>query len=407
MGWRSWNFMKQNVSQEKILAQVDAIVARRNGNPSLLDVGYSHIGIDDGWQKCGAGINNSFHDKAGKPIINTSRFPDMKEMNAQAHALGVKMGWYANNCGCNEAKQFGNIGGHVLQDVQATLDLGFDGLKVDGCGPSQNISVWTDLINKSGHPVLLEDCLTKRYTRRGLPAPIPLDKVFEECPGNFFRLGPDIAPQFYSTMFNLIFTFNVMAPYQNLTHPVSRPGCWVYHDMLEVGNDLTLTESRTHFAAWAVTSSPLVLGFDLADNATYDKLYPIIASKRALSVSQQWAGHPGLLVANSTQYFDAPTAHGASGKISPKHGNVTYPTWQVWRKPLADPKGGQAVLVINLSEEPQDVSFAYEDIDPSLGSSPSATDVWTGGAVPVARSSASFKDIASHDSVFIILAPRN
>ena len=49
--------------------------------------------------------------------------------------------------------------------------------------------------------MLLEDCLTKRYTRQGLPPPVPLAEVFEECPGNFFRLGSDIGPQFYSTMY--------------------------------------------------------------------------------------------------------------------------------------------------------------------------------------------------------------
>jgi hypothetical protein len=52
-GWRSWNFMKQEVSQAKILDQVAALVARRGGRPSLLDAGYGHIGIDDGWQACG------------------------------------------------------------------------------------------------------------------------------------------------------------------------------------------------------------------------------------------------------------------------------------------------------------------------------------------------------------------
>ena len=45
MGWRSWNFMKQNVSQAAILRQVDALVAKKNGWPSLLEVGYNHIGI--------------------------------------------------------------------------------------------------------------------------------------------------------------------------------------------------------------------------------------------------------------------------------------------------------------------------------------------------------------------------
>lgn len=70
--------------------------------------------------------------------------------------------------------------------------------------------------------------MTKRYTRQGLPSPIPMASLFESCPGNFFRLTSDIAPQFYSTMFNLIATYNIMEPFQSPAHPASRPGCWTY-----------------------------------------------------------------------------------------------------------------------------------------------------------------------------------
>ena len=159
-----------------------------------------------GLQACGTGFNGSFHDAQGRPLINFTRFPDMKAMNTQAHDKGVMMGWYGNNCGCSEAAQFGAIGGHVKQDAQAAAELLFDSIKVDGCGPSQDITQWTAELNATGRPILLEDCLTKKYTRQGLPSPVPLGEVFETCPGNFFRLASDIGPQFYSTMFNLIYT---------------------------------------------------------------------------------------------------------------------------------------------------------------------------------------------------------
>lgn len=104
----------------------------------------------------GTGVNDSFHDAAGRPLINLTRFPDMKAMNTEAHGKGVAMGWYQNNCGCNEAAQFGSIGGHVRQDAEATAELLFDSIKVDGCGPSQNISEWTEELNATGRPILLE-----------------------------------------------------------------------------------------------------------------------------------------------------------------------------------------------------------------------------------------------------------
>ena len=81
MGWRSWNCMLQNVSQERIFAQVEALVERRNGRASLLELGYSHLGIDDGWQACGTGFNHSFHDANGRPLVNLTRFPSIKTMN--------------------------------------------------------------------------------------------------------------------------------------------------------------------------------------------------------------------------------------------------------------------------------------------------------------------------------------
>jgi alpha-galactosidase len=57
---------------------------------------------------------------------------------------------------------------------------------------------------------------------------------------------------------------------------LSYPGCRAYPDMLEVGvppglhpneKALSLPEQRAHFGAWAIVSSPLVLGLDVR-NAT-------------------------------------------------------------------------------------------------------------------------------------------
>ena len=41
-------------------------------------------------------------------------------------------------------------------------------------------------------------------------------------------------------------------------------------DGKQVCTPLTVTEARTHFAAWAIVSSPLVLGFDLRDPVQLD-----------------------------------------------------------------------------------------------------------------------------------------
>jgi len=66
------------------------------------------------------------------------------------------------------------------------------------------------------------------------------------------------------------------------------PGCWAYPDMLEVGRMPTFNEDRTHFGAWVITSSPLVLGHDITDDAVNEKIWPIVTNKDAIAVSQTW-----------------------------------------------------------------------------------------------------------------------
>ena len=128
-----------------------------------------------------------------------------------AHSIGLKMGWYANNCGCNEHQSVASWGPpqttgklkfgkgpltdglhHYEGEVQATIDFGFDvstvscrrcchrcrwppiyidgarvctmctamsqGIKLDGCGEFLNLTVFAELMNKTGKPILVENC---------------------------------------------------------------------------------------------------------------------------------------------------------------------------------------------------------------------------------------------------------
>lgn len=81
MGWRSWNGLGLDVNQDIMEAQMRSLAARRHtidGKPtSLADLGYTSAGLDAGWVNC---VNGTFHDKDGKPMVNTTRFPSMKAM---------------------------------------------------------------------------------------------------------------------------------------------------------------------------------------------------------------------------------------------------------------------------------------------------------------------------------------
>lgn len=61
---------------------------------SLLDLGYSDIGLDDAWQLCGeyGPDKNTYHNENGQPVVDTSVFPDFKGMTDYAHSLGLTAG---------------------------------------------------------------------------------------------------------------------------------------------------------------------------------------------------------------------------------------------------------------------------------------------------------------------------
>ena len=56
-------------------------------------------GVDKSARWCPrTGIDNSFHDAAGRPLVNTTTFPDMGGMVKKAHSLGLGAGFYSGFC---------------------------------------------------------------------------------------------------------------------------------------------------------------------------------------------------------------------------------------------------------------------------------------------------------------------
>jgi hypothetical protein len=47
------------------------------------------------------------------------------------------------------------------------------------------------------------------------------------CPFSFYRVSVDLAPQWFSVVYNM----NRALPYLQGAKPLSRPGCWAYSDV--------------------------------------------------------------------------------------------------------------------------------------------------------------------------------
>ena len=171
-GWRSWNAYGPGISQAKMEATMAAMARPFRDGKSILDFGYVHCGLDDNWQACGTGFNQSFHDKNGNPLINTTRFPDMAAMVQYGHARGIKVGWYINNCICAENQFRYTPGGPAFgelvykQTVAAlTQQYQFDGVKIDSCSEWLNMTHWSRLTNASGRPIMHVKILQNTFFR--------------------------------------------------------------------------------------------------------------------------------------------------------------------------------------------------------------------------------------------------
>ncbi|CAD7928931.1 unnamed protein product [Amoebophrya sp. A25] len=316
MGWRTWNAFADHVTQPLLEKCIRTLATE------LAPFGYTDIGLDDNWQACGAGVGGGFHDANGMPIINADRFPDMKSLVSSAHANNLTMGWYGNNCICAENGLPEDLAQKQIRgDVKKTIELGFDGIKLDGCGQKTDLPAYLRGFQNLDKKIVIENCHWGADLAHG-----------DQCPYHFARSGPDIRPTWEAMFLNLQ-SLN-LASY-------SGPGCWAYPDMLEVGNSATAWNftkneifdqktlaqerkalsnksegttlaaastslaktsaadnfDRTNFGAWCVTSSPLVLSFDLTDTKKFTPaVKSVVTNQIAISINQLWAGDRGRLV---------------------------------------------------------------------------------------------------------------
>ena len=176
---------------------------------------------------------------------------------------------------------------------------------------------------------------------------------------HLFRSSKDIRPSYGAIITNLLTvdTYNSA----NLTGP----GCWAYPDMLEVGVtapqppgalhhcatptvpcEMNETEWQTHFSAWCIVSSPLILGMDLTDSGMLERVWPIITNREVLAINEAWVGDSGRLV-----------SHDNSTTMAPNCGNgkpCEIPRTLVYAKQLPVPvnhsawgRSAAAVLLVN------------------------------------------------------------
>jgi alpha-galactosidase len=244
-------------------------------------------------------------------IPDPVKFPDgIASLADQIHALGLKIGIYSSAGTKTCAGYPASIGNEYL-DAATFAEWGVDYLKYDGCYAPAN---WTDeyvacvpdstndyefpngtcaVTNKTapaGYDWSTSNTAQRYRNMRDALLAQNRTILYSLCEGglanvvswgnatgNSWRMSGDITPYWYRIA-------EILNENSFLLNSVDY---WGHNDadMLEIGNgNLTMAESRSHFALWAAMKSPLLIGTAL-DKLPAD-LVTILANKYLLAFNQ-------------------------------------------------------------------------------------------------------------------------
>ena len=232
------------------------------------------------------------------------------------------------------------------------------------------------------------------------------------CPWSYYRSSGDIRANYGSIVGNLQSVIPLAA--KNLSYS----GCWAFPDALEVGvyngpggpggdSGLSYAEARSHFAAWCVTSSPLVLGIDMTNATAMDSVWDIITNTEAIAVNQAYIGSSGGLY-NETGAQLRLAIPGVAAARSPAHrtpSQVTVATFQYFAKPIS--ATSVAVLAMNHGATTAPVTFNFAQVPNlpwSAGASVKIRDIFAHADVGPVTTGTYTAQVASHDASFLILS---
>jgi alpha-galactosidase len=255
-------------------------------------------------------------DAGGNLQPDPVRFPHgMKPLADAIHHLGLKFGIYedagSTTCGSYAGSGWpkggepGDGSDHFAQDARLFASWGVDYLKLDGCNvyvrdPSENLAAYRKAyaaeqiaLKNVGRPIVFSESAPAYFEF----SPEWYDVLtWVRGYGQLWREGDDMAnydakspdtPRFKSVLFN--YAYNL---------PLGRfqkPGNWNDADFI-IGGDggMSLAETRSQLALWAMMSAPLILSSDVG------KLSPeaieILGNGKVIAVDQDPLGKMATLV---------------------------------------------------------------------------------------------------------------
>ena len=371
MGWNSWNAGGPHISAEKVRANAKAMV-----DTGLIHHGWTYINIDDAWQGVRGGKYNA--------IQGNEKFPDMKALADEIHAMGLKIGIYSTPWVTSYASYIGGSsddpsgkwdksldkdaagkkvrkhGKHSFAwaDARQWADWGFDYLKYDWNPASNTFGATPE--NDMDHLRHMADAL--RYAGRDIvysySNSAPFTHVDEMAVHtNAWRNTGDIRDTWHS-MSTKGFGKDKWAPFAG-------PGHWNDPDMLVVGlvgwegrlhnTNLTPDEQYTHLSLWSLVASPLLIGCDMTRLDPFT--ISLLSNDEVLAVNQDPLGEQAVTISQVENAADP----GPEVTFDSRQRRLETPKGlEVLAKKMED--GSRAAGLFNRSTKPAKVTLKWTDL---------------------------------------------
>ncbi|KAH7886970.1 glycoside hydrolase family 27 protein [Phlebopus sp. FC_14] len=371
MGYNTWNAYYCNINEELILQTAQLVKVL-----GLQEAGYNHMNLDDCYSE-------RERSPSGDIVASKTKFPSgMKALTDQLHALGFQAGIYSDS-GWFTCQIYPGSYQNEARDVKLFHDWGFDYLKYDNCAvPFDNITrenimgryermanAIADLSISSGKPpLLLSMCQwgreqgwlwAKKYGQSW--------RTTNDIQANWRSIASIINQNSFYTWASDFYGHNDM-------------------DILEVGNgDLNYEETKTHFTAWALMKSPLLISADL--NSVSKETLEILTNMEIIAINQD------PVVGTSVSPF--------RWGINPDYvSNETHPA-QYWS---GESQNGTVFMLINTLDEPATMFFNLTE-SPWIraGRQYFVRDLWSHTDNGTAVRNFTAKDVPAHGVVTLLL----
>ena len=270
MGWNTWNTFGEEINDRLIREAADKLI-----ETGLADAGYRYVVIDDCWAL-------KERDENGRMVPDPEKFPNgMKALSDYVHSKGLKFGMYTC-AGTLTCAGYPGSYEYEYTDAQTFADWGVDFLKYDFCFHTPILDakylyrrMGTALAN-CGREILFSACSWGEEETH---------EWIKTTGAHMWRSTYDIHDA-WAFVKRLILE-------QDRLHPYNGVGCFNDMDMLIVGmggkgnvgvKGCTFEEYRTHFTAWCLMGSPLMIGCDIR-NMSRETL-ELLSNPEAIAINQ-------------------------------------------------------------------------------------------------------------------------